>query len=301
MSVTVPSTRATLLGIAAALLWALFGTLAVLAGRLPPFQMTAMAFVIATVVGGLFLVAGRRVQAGTKPPSWRAVALSVYGLLGFHVFYFAAIRVAPILDVTLVCATWPLMLVLFSGLLPRARGGGLRWWHAVGAVIAFLGSALVILNGHASRPGSTLSGSGANIGLALAFLSAVVWSSYSVGTRLFADEPAGTLVLACATTAAGALALHLTLENTVWPAHAGNWLALLALGVGPVGIAFYIWDEGMKQGDIRLIGVASNVTPLVAAFVLSATGLGQANTSLWTAAALITIGTLVAGMDRLRR
>ena len=43
----------------------------------------------------------------------------------------------------------------------------------------------------------------------------------------------------------------------------GAWLAIVALGIGPVGAAFYAWDVGMKRGDIRVLGAASYATPLL--------------------------------------
>ena len=42
-----------------------------------------------------------------------------------------------------------------------------------------------------------------------------------------------------------------------------QWLAIVALGIGPVGIAFFVWDIGMKRGDIRVLGAASYATPVL--------------------------------------
>ena len=36
-----------------------------------------------------------------------------------------------------------------------------------------------------------------------------------------------------------------------------------ALGLGPVGAAFFLWDIGMKKGDLRFLGVASYATPMI--------------------------------------
>ncbi len=49
----------------------------------------------------------------------------------------------------------------------------------------------------------------------------------------------------------------------MWPATPAQWLAVLALGLGPVGAAFYAWDVGVKRGDIRLLGVASYAAPVL--------------------------------------
>jgi hypothetical protein len=46
-------------------------------------------------------------------------------------------------------------------------------------------------------------------------------------------------------------------EQWIWPEGAMAWAALAALGLGPVGAAFLLWDIGMKQGDVSLLGVLS--------------------------------------------
>jgi drug/metabolite transporter (DMT)-like permease len=179
-------------------------------------------------------------------------------------------------------------------LLPaRAGGGALRWWHVAGAGLGFAGTLLILLQG-----GRELQVSGAGVGLGLAFAAAVIWSSYSVASRMFAAVPSIAVIGSCAVTAVASALLHVMLEQTIWPASATAWLAVVGLGLGPVGLAFYLWDEGMKRGDIRLLGVASYATPLVSTLVLAATGLGTATTTLWLAAALITAGALIASLDR---
>ena len=57
--------------------------------------------------------------------------------------------------------------------------------------------------------------------------------------------------------------VHGFVETTVWPETMGQWLAITALGIGPVGAAFFVWDIGMKRGDIRVLGAASYATPLL--------------------------------------
>ena len=90
-------------------------------------------------------------------------------------------------------------------------------------------------------------------------------------------------------------------EKTVWPESAGQWLAVLTLGVGPVGAAFYAWDVGMKRGDIRVIGAASYATPLLSTGFLILAGYAQATTTLAIAALLIAGGGLIAAKDMLFR
>jgi drug/metabolite transporter (DMT)-like permease len=40
-------------------------------------------------------------------------------------------------------------------------------------------------------------------------------------------------------------------------------LLIAALGLGPLGGAFYLWDAALKRGDARQIGLLSFLTPLL--------------------------------------
>ncbi len=289
--------RATLLGFGAVLMWSTLAAFTVFAGKIPPFQLTAMTFVIGTCVGLVFMGVTGQSLLMLKTVPLGAYALGVYGLLGFHTCYFFALQNAPPLEVSLIVYLWPLLIVLFTGLLPGRDGSALRWWHMTGAGIGFAGTALILLGGTDAGPVFASATSGA----LMAFLAAVIWATYSVASRLYAGVPSSAVVASCAATAVGAALLHLALETTVMPAGLTGWLAIVALGLGPVGIAFYIWDEGMKRGDIRLLGVASYLTPLVSTVLLAVLGLGKATATLWIAAGLIVGGALLASADKLRR
>jgi hypothetical protein len=82
----------------------------------------------------------------------------------------------------------------------------------------------------------------------------------------------------------------LVLETTVWPGNAGQWLAILGLGLGPVGIAFYAWDYGVKNGDIQVLGVSSYTAPLFSTLILIVFGYGEASIAIAAACLLITGG-----------
>ncbi len=43
---------------------------------------------------------------------------------------------------------------------------------------------------------------------------------------------------------------------------------IVAMGLGPLGAAFYLWDAALKRGDARQIGVLSFLTPLLSTLAL---------------------------------
>jgi drug/metabolite transporter (DMT)-like permease len=88
--------------------------------------------------------------------------------------------------------------------------------------------------------------------------------------------------------------MHFALEETLWPQGALGWGSTLALGLGPVGLAFYVWDIGVKQGDIQMLGTSSYAAPLLSTLVLVLVGIASPSWTLAIAACLITGGALLA-------
>jgi drug/metabolite transporter (DMT)-like permease len=284
--------RATLIGFSAVLMWALLALLTASSGAVPPFQLLALTFGIATVVG----VAASSLRGGLlvhlRQP-WPVWLLGVGGLFGYHVFYFLAMRSAPAVEASLIAYLWPLLLVVFSALLPGER---LRWYYLAGCVLGLAGAALLVTRGKGLDfdPRHAL-------GYLSALACALIWAGYSIGSRRFGQVPTDAVVGFCAVTAVLAVPCHLAFEATVWPDGWGQWLAVLALGVGPVGAAFFAWDIGVKRGDIQALGAISYASPLLSTLLLIAAGLAPLDGVVMVACLLIVAGAVLAANGLLRR
>ncbi len=277
--------RATLIGFSAVLMWATLALLTTRTAGVPPFQLVAMAFTVAFALALLkWLVAGEPIGQHLRWP-WPAWLLGVGGLFGYHFFYFVALSNAPPVEASLIAYLWPLLIVLFSALLP---GEGLRWWHLAGAVAGFAGTVLLVTDG-----GRVAFRADYALGYAMALACALTWSTYSVLSRRFAHVPTDAVGGFCGVTAVLAALCHLAVEPTVWP-QGGQWLAVLGLGLGPVGAAFFAWDVGVKHGDIRVLGASAYAAPLLSTVLLIVFGQGQATWVVAAACALIVGGAALA-------
>lgn len=274
-------TRATLIGATTVLNWALLAALTQLAGPVPPFLLTALAFAIAFVCFVVWLsLKGESPFAAMRQP--RAIwALGVIGLFGYHALYFVAQQNAPPANAGLISYLWPLLIVLFVALLPGER---LRAIHVIGSLLGFCGAALLI--------GGDVNAEGSVLGYGAAFACAFLWSGYSVLSRVTRSVPTAAVGGFCLATAVLAAICHLLWETTTWPKGLG-WLGVIGLGLGPVGSAFFTWDIGVKRGDLRLLGLLSYFTPLLSTLVLVATGYASLSPWLAGAALLITLGMLI--------
>ena len=104
-----------------------------------------------------------------------------------------------------------------------------------------------------------------------------------------------------AATALLAFVVHETFETTVWPEGALAWAAVALLGLGPLGTAFFLWDHGVKRGDIRVLGAASYAAPLISTLLLIAFGRGEAGGRVAAALLLIVGGAVLAAKEMLFR
>ena len=174
-------------------------------------------------------------------------------------------------------------------------GEKLGWPHLLGAAMGFCGVALL-----AFGRGLSFSESHA-LGYLLALGCAFAWSTYSVLSRRFGETPTDAIASFCAAAALLSLACHLLFERTAWPQGTTAWLAVLALGIGPTGGAFYLWDHAVKRGDIRALGALSYATPILSTGLLIVLGLAAPSGTLLVATLLVTAGAVLASRDLWKR
>jgi len=286
------SPTATLIGLTAIVMWSLLAVLTVATGRIPAFQLAAMTFAVGGLVGCLSLAFRAGAVRRLRQP-WIAWAVGIGGLFGYHALYFLSLRLAPPAEAGLLNYLWPLLIVLFSSLLPGER---LAFHHVIGALLGLVGTVLLFVGNTGTQY------TAAQIpGFAAAFIAAFVWAAYSMLSRRLKAVPTDAVAGFCLATATLAALVHLMVETTVWPESLLQWLAIALLGLGPVGAAFYAWDIGMKHGDIRVLGAASYATPLLSTGFLIAAGFAQATATIALAALLIAGGGLLAAKDLFRR
>lgn len=284
-------TRATLIGFSAVAMWSLLALFTVGSSEIPALQLNAICFAIGGLIGLLWGWSSGTLRQ-LRAISWKIYAFGTVCLFGYHFLYFSALRLAPPAEAGLIAYLWPLLIVVFSGLLP---GEALKRGHILGAVIAFAGAALIVARGGIGASTDAIPG------YALAFLCALTWSGYSLISRKLGRVPTVAVTIYCLATSVLSLIAHLVLETTVWPSTPLGWASVIALGAGPVGLAFFTWDVGVKRGDIQMLGTASYAAPLLSTLVLVLAGVTTASANLLLAAALIAVGAAIAARTSQQR
>ncbi len=277
--------RATFCGVGAILLWSSLALLTTFAIALPPFQMAAMSFGVGGCLGLIITVWRGKLSALRQPLSvW---TVGVGGLFGYHALYFAALQLAPPAEANLINDIWPLCIVLFAALLLPDEN--IKPHHIIGAILGFSGIVCLVF------------GKGLNsftyqawVGFGLAAAAGIVWALYSVLSRKFKSVPTDTVTGFCLVTAFLATLCHFMFETSIWPSNKTVWFAVIMAGLGPVGAAFFLWDIGMKQGNITFLSVTSYAIPVLSTWLLIVAGQASASLYLLAACAFIVSGAFVA-------
>jgi drug/metabolite transporter (DMT)-like permease len=278
--------RATLVGASAILIWSTLALLAAMAGPVPPFLLVALSFGVGGLVSLGLLVLARRPLAPLLRQPWPVWALGIGGLFGYHFLYFLALQSAPAAEANLINYLWPLLIVVFAGFLPGERLGRAQ---ILGAGCGLAGTLLLITGG----AGLTVKAEYLP-GYLSAVACAVTWAGYSVLSRRFGAVPTEIVTFFCLATAALSGLCHLLFEVTVWP-QGWAWAVVAAMGIGPVGLAFFVWDHGVKRGDIQTLGALSYATPLLSTGLLILAGRAAPTWVVGAACLLIVGGAVVAG------
>ena len=289
VSANLNKTQATLVGFAAVIMWGFLAFLSKSAEAVPPLQLNAMGFFIGGLVGMAswpFRTGAYKVLFGQK---WQVWALNVGALFGCHLLYFIAIRNAPAVEVSLLAYTWPLLIVVFSAFAP---GEKLRWYHVVGVMLGVIGAFIVISKGQFS-----LLSNGLQLGHIIAIPYAIMWAGFSVLIRKYGEVPSDIVAGFCLAAAALSGVAHFMVEPTLWVLTSAQWFAVIALGLLPMGLAFYAWDFGMKHGDRMILGVSSYAAPLLSTLVLIVSGFAVYHWSIAIGCLLITAGAIIAAKD----
>ncbi|WP_211840865.1 aromatic amino acid exporter YddG [Pseudoxanthomonas sacheonensis] len=272
---------ATLSGLLAIVLWSSLALLTTATEGLPPFEVLALGFGFAALFGFARIALGGRDGWRELRQPWSALALATAALFGYHALYFMALKRAPAVEANLLNYLWPLLIVLLAGLLPGVR---VRGAQLMGTLLGLVGAIVLVTHGSGIEiQPQYLSGYLAALG------AAVVWAAYSVLNRRHAQVPSAAIIVACALVAVFGLLAHAGFERTVAPS-AKQWLVLAAMGMGPVGAAFLLWDHGTKHGDIAVLGSLSYLAPLLSTLLLVLAGRAEPHWSQAVAIGLLMLG-----------
>ena len=281
---------ATLLAFITIFLWSFLAYLGSRLTHVPPFLLVGIALCTSGVLGLI------------KIREWR-VPLKTYlvgigGIFGYHFLYFTAFQYAPPIETSLINYLWPLLIVVLSPL--YLRGYSLRSYHLFGALLGSSGAGLIATGGHFTLDLANVVPN-ALTGYLFAAAAAFTWASYSLLTKRLPPFPSGAVGGFCL--GSGFLSLGIYFQSSTLLGAAltlQDWILLILLGAGPMGLAFFTWDATLKRGDPRIIGSLAYLTPLLSTFFLIVLGGQKLSWVSGVAMVLIVSGAVTGSLDLLR-
>jgi drug/metabolite transporter (DMT)-like permease len=264
-------------------LWSTLAVLGIKLKRVPPFLLVGAALLI----GALWGVRAIRL----KGIPLAVHLLGVYGLFAYHFCLFLALRLAPPVEANLINYLWPLLIVVLSPVF--IPGTVLTARHVLGALLGFTGAGWIVSGGSLGFSVDALAG------YALALAAAFIWSTYSLLTRRMGHFPTSTVATFCLVSGVLSLVCHALFESTYVPS-ISDLPYIVWIGLGPMGGAFYLWDRAMKQGDPRVIGTLSYLTPVLSTLLITVFGEGHLTRASAIAMPMVVGGAALGTWSRAR-
>lgn len=264
-----PSRRTDLALLVVILIWGTnFPVIKVALDAAPAFVVNLLRFLVSAVVLGALAAWESRgemeVLLGAVRRYWRQIVLLGLLAYGFYqVLFILGVSMTRAGSSALLISSAPIWTALIARVLGFERLPLGAW---VGLALAFSGTALVILGGPAGLEGDTLEGN------LLSLAAAVMWALYTVLSRpvMEAGVPATGLaffgVLAGLPVLIG-LALF-EIGDVVWADMGLNvWGAILFSGALSTGLAYSLWNIGVRSVGASQAAIYNNLTPAVALVV----------------------------------
>jgi drug/metabolite transporter (DMT)-like permease len=207
-----------------------------------------------------------------------------FGLSGSNAFHILATHFIPAAEANLVSYLWPVEVIglgVIIGLFVLTSR------QVLGLILRFTGAVILIRGG-----ATTLS----LTGIALAFISGLSWAAYCIFRLRWKGSVQNALSRSCLLSAISCAGLHFVLEPTVIPS-AGALASSAAIGLIPLALGNYVWDEGFRRGDSQLLAILAYATPLVSALFLVELGMEVFTLSLAAGATLIVLAGYLARAD----
>ncbi|WP_157747703.1 DMT family transporter [Cohaesibacter sp. ES.047] len=190
---------------------------------------------------------------------WKLLlVMSALGIATFNSLQYYALQTTTAINVTLILATSPALMALFSVLFLKDRIG---WSQITGIIISFIGVAIVITNGNLAR----LLEVTFRVGDLWMLAAALVWAGYSITVKMRPDD-LDPLVMLTLITGTGAILL---LPFYIWESLVFKPMPISPLSLVTIAyltfiaslLAFASYNRGVSLIGPAKAGVAIHLMP----------------------------------------
>lgn len=238
----------TWIGAGALLLWVIEPLLVSELIGFPLFEALFLIFTTCFIVTAIRITVTKQWHDILKQPIF-VWAFGTIAICGSDFCYILGAHCAPIAHIDLIDYMWPCFIIFFIGFLPNQK---FSFKYLIGAILGFIGILQLITYDNQIDQMYIPS----YWGYLLAFFGVIIWGAYSTYSSYHKEKlPVAMIGLYCGIAALICGILHVTLETTVTPTLSQGLMTITLGLVGP-GLAYQLWDYGMKFGNARLLSVS---------------------------------------------
>lgn len=232
--------------------------------EIPPLAFNALRFPLAALTVLLILKLREGVSWPRRGDVPAVIGLGILGNLVYQGFFIFGIDLTLAGNTSLLLATTPVWTLVLSTLLKQERAGPLVW---VGILSTLAGMVLVVMGGALSVGirGGSLKGDLLVVG------AAMTWAVYTVLSAHLVRRY-GSIRVAAWTLWVGTVGLVLwglpSLSRVPVAQLSGRaWSGVIYAGVLAIGLAYVLWNRGIKTIGSSRTAAYANLTPVVALLV----------------------------------
>lgn len=237
----------------------------------PPFTLAALRQVVSFLSLVPFLVMGRRAAPPTRPKLLDFLVLGALGIAAPHALMYLALYRTQAINVALVNAALPVMILAAGYLTYRSRPNRAQ---VAGIAISSIGALAILAHGDPS----VLAGLAFNLGdvMALMAIGSVALYTILLARRDVGDQAvpllAGLTVASALLLAPAAIAEYAVLAR--WEPTVGTALGILYVGLVPSTVGMLCWNGAVARIGAASAGQAVHLIPAFTA-VLAVLMLGE--------------------------
>jgi drug/metabolite transporter (DMT)-like permease len=235
----------------------------IMAGVLHPFQIACITLTTGFLCVFLYLLVSKQLYK-IKQISAKDIIISlILGIFGFFFYQictFSALARVPASMNSILVTTNVIFITVFSIIVLKER---VRFVTALGICLALAGTALVIFN-----QGFHIDGSFNVVGSLFSLGAALSFTIYSISGKEVISRNDPIIIASLALFSGMAILLVFSSVTVGFEAlttlSAKNWLLLLFLGAGMIGIAYPVWFACLKKVNASEIAIFIYLTPVFA-------------------------------------
>lgn len=269
-------------------MWAISAVLVASLKGIPTYEILSIVFFIGFICSVLYNIKNNNWKNISKHPFYIWV-IGIIGIFGNEVLFIMSFKYAPVAHADLINFLWPIMVVLFSALMPNEK---FHFRYLIASIIAFI--AIYILIFYDKEKVMSFKYQYIK-GYVFAFGAALFWTCYTLISKSYGKLKPEMIGIYCGFGLILSLCMHLYYEETVIPSFE-NVLALIFMGIATHCLAYFFWDYGIKKGNFKLLSILSYFNPIISILILILLGFAKPSYALCLATVLIFIAGVVGGI-----